>query len=103
MELAFGSKARRAYQNKAYASRLWRRLRARQLAKQPLCVACESEGRVTAASHVDHIRGWESVAEFRDTSNLQSLCPDCHRLKSAFYDIPAKARAERTKLKVTDA
>ena len=100
--MEFGTKERRDYQNRAYKSRLWRSLRRRQLAKQPLCAACEAEGQVTAASHVDHIRGWETLAEFKDPSNLQSLCPPHHRLKSGFYDIPRKAMAKRTALKIKD-
>jgi 5-methylcytosine-specific restriction protein A len=33
----------------------WRRIRAEQLAKQPLCETCLSQGRITAATVCNHV------------------------------------------------
>lgn len=57
----------------------WQQARAGYLAKHPLCCYCEREGRVTAATVVDHItphRG--DMALFWDTSNWQGLCEHHH-------------------------
>ena len=60
----------------------WRKIRASVLARSPLCVHCRAEGRVTAATEVDHIRplahGGTHAAD-----NLQSLCKSCHSKKTA--------------------
>lgn len=51
------------------------------LARHPLCVKCQEAGVVSAAEEVDHI-----VPLFKggadDETNLQSLCRDCHELKT---------------------
>ncbi|HEY8606620.1 MAG TPA: HNH endonuclease signature motif containing protein [Noviherbaspirillum sp.] len=57
----------------------WQKARDRFLASNPLCVYCECDGRVTAATVVDHIaahRGNEEL--FWDQTNWQSLCAPCH-------------------------
>ena len=62
----------------------WQQARKGWLAKHPLCVVCDAQGRVTAATDVDHIvphRGdmrlfWDS------TTNWQSLCGPCHKAKT---------------------
>lgn len=62
-----------------YNSAAWRQLRAVQLLKQPKCVICWRQGRITEARVVDHIkahRGEPSL--FFDPFNLQSLCKHCH-------------------------
>jgi 5-methylcytosine-specific restriction protein A len=62
----------------------WRRVRARQLARQPLCEGCRAQGRTEAATQVDHIQGvWEAPERVFDETNLQSLCSGCHSCKSA--------------------
>ena len=70
-----------------YADPLWRKIRANQLAKWPLCEECLSVGVITPAKVVDHIiphRGKWTV--FTDTENLQSLCESCHNRKTARFD-----------------
>jgi 5-methylcytosine-specific restriction endonuclease McrA len=56
--------------------------RKRWLELHPLCVHCEQEGRVTAATTPDHIvalvNGGPDTEE-----NLQSLCNEHHREKTA--------------------
>lgn len=62
-----------------YKLAVWRRLRSRQLIKQPLCEYCLESEEVTAADTVDHItphRG--DMKLFTDPLNLQSLCSQCH-------------------------
>lgn len=61
----------------------WRRIRARQLAREPLCRRCKAKGITTGANEVDHIDG--NAAEPRDyrDENLQSLCEPCHSAKTA--------------------
>lgn len=62
----------------------WKKARLSHLAKFPLCWYCEQEGRVTAASVVDHSvphRGNSDI--FWDKSLWRSACPSCHNAKTA--------------------
>ena len=71
-----------------YSSRAWRKLRDRKREANPLCEPCERNGKVTAATSVDHIKKHEGDrALFLDWDNLQSICDHCH------YSI--KAREEK--------
>jgi len=57
------------------------------LAEHPLCVKCEAEGRVTAATVVDHKEPHRGDYDrFWDESNWQSLCSYHHNLKTATED-----------------
>jgi 5-methylcytosine-specific restriction endonuclease McrA len=60
----------------------WRKLRAQVLRQESLCRACRAQGWVTPAQEVDHIvprsRGGQSRR-----SNLQPLCVEHHRAKTA--------------------
>lgn len=70
-----GTAAQRGYGGR------WQRLRQMYLRSHPLCVACEREGRVTAATDVDHIvpKRWGG----QDTDdNFQPLCHACHSVKT---------------------
>lgn len=66
-----------------YKTARWRRTREAQLAKQPLCQTCRTEGRVTAATVCDHIDPNKKLdsATFYD-GPFQSLCDQepwrCH-------------------------
>lgn len=56
--------------------------RERWLREHPLCVECERQGRVTAATVPDHIVALVNGGP--DTEdNLQSLCEEHHRIKTA--------------------
>ena len=56
--------------------------RERWLRDHPLCVECERQGRVTAATVPDHIVALVNGGS--DTEdNLQSLCEEHHRIKTA--------------------
>lgn len=65
----------------------WRRLRARVLAEEPLCRHCLRDGRVTAATDVDHITA-KARGGTDDRANLQPLCHQCHSRKTATEDMP---------------
>ncbi len=56
-------------------SAAWRRLRARVLAEQPLCLMCND-----VATDVDHVSGDPSD---NSRENLQPLCHACHSHKTA--------------------
>jgi 5-methylcytosine-specific restriction protein A len=61
----------------------WRKARALYLKRNPLCVHCLRDGRVTPAIAVDHIiphRGDKDL--FWDMSNWQALCTRHHNSKT---------------------
>lgn len=63
---------------RGYGSR-WQKARHYFLLKHPLCVYCEKQGRVTAATVVDHIKPHKGDMElFWDSDNWQPLCKTCH-------------------------
>lgn len=65
----------------------WQKARATFLARSPLCVACATEGRVTAATVVDHITPHKGdQGRFWDTDNWQPLCKAHHDRKTATED-----------------
>jgi 5-methylcytosine-specific restriction enzyme A len=65
-----------------YDLREWKRVRAEHLTREPLCVLCLAAGRKTPGHHVDHITPISQGGEWFDSSNLQSLCHECHSLKT---------------------
>lgn len=56
------------------------------LKKNPLCVQCNAEGRVTPAAVTDHIIPANSGGDFWDPKNHQGLCARHHNLKTANED-----------------
>lgn len=62
--------------------RILQRIRSRIMQGQPLCRMCEDAGLVTPGVEMDHI-----VPLFKggtnDDDNLQMLCVECHRKKTA--------------------
>ncbi|RMG71918.1 MAG: HNH endonuclease [Chloroflexi bacterium] len=59
----------------------WMRIREAQLKREPLCRICYKDGRLVAATEVDHIVPLcKGGNDNRD--NLQSLCCDCHKIKT---------------------
>ncbi|CAN0622175.1 5-methylcytosine-specific restriction enzyme A [Burkholderia multivorans] len=72
-----GSRHQRGYDSK------WVKLRKRILARDNgLCQVCRQAGRVTAASHVDHIVSKADGGTDAE-SNLQAICVPCHKAKTA--------------------
>ena len=75
----------------------WLRIRASQLAAEPLCRCCKARGVVTPATEVDHVDGHAATAHDYRRENLQSLCATCHSTKTAiengsFGHAPGAAR-----------
>ena len=71
----------------------WQQARIGFLRKHPLCAYCEREGRINAASVVDHIaphRG--NMKVFWDSENWQSLCSECHNTTKAAEERAAGLR-----------
>ena len=71
-------KDKRSSHERGYTSS-WQRAREGFLMSHPLCVMCEQQGRLTAATVVDHVvphKGDSAV--FWDTGNWQSLCTNHH-------------------------
>lgn len=64
--------------------RNWEKLRDRFIAENPICKHCESAGRVTPATEVDHISPFMGVSDPLRLAwdNLQSLCHSCHVTKT---------------------
>ena len=63
-------------QHERYGS-VWRRIRDRHLAREPLCEMCRKRGRLVAATLVHHIKPLGDGG-MHDESNLMSLCISCH-------------------------
>ena len=65
----------------------WRKVRLSFLKLHPLCVHCQAEGVITAATVVDHIKPHKGdQALFWDVDNYQSLCARHHNVKTARED-----------------
>ena len=77
----------------------WRAFRSVWLREHPLCgdrhdghstqhSQCRAEGRITAASHVDHIIPLQGATDETrlDPHAVQSLCRSCHSAKTARED-----------------
>ena len=74
-----------------YNTQAWRTLRKNHLIHNPRCVMCGSTENLT----VDHIidpRGNPGL--FYEENNLQTLCKDCHRLKTA-QEITERNRSKK--------
>ena len=81
VERARGSAAKRGY------GRRWRRESKAHLRANPLCVDCEAEGKVTAATVVDHEKPHRGdMVLFWDRSNWRSRCKTHHDRKTATHD-----------------
>ena len=70
--------ARPSATRRGYDAR-WRRVRRVYLGNHPFCVHCQSLGRTTAATVVDHIEPHRGdMVKFWNEANWQSLCGPCH-------------------------
>ena len=73
----------------------WDRLRLVILRRDMgLCQPCRVKGRATAAAAVDHIKP-KAQGGTDEPDNLQAICDDCHRIKSAAEGHGAKGHRER--------
>lgn len=75
----------RYYIDPRYNMRRWRRMRAIGLHKQPWCVDClrKEPQKHTPATVRDHVVPVRLGGSFWDENNHQSLCAQCHAIKSA--------------------
>ena len=64
----------------ALNSKAWGLLRARVLDAEPLCRMCKEQGRIVAATDVDHINNDPTDNRMEA---LQPLCHECHSRKTA--------------------
>lgn len=64
-----------------YKTAAWQNMRTHQLAIEPLCCMCESEGRIVAATIVDHVTPHYGDSNMFFTGKLQSLCAFHHDSK----------------------
>ena len=72
--------------SRGYGSQ-WRKARDGFLALHPLCIECEAEGRVEAATVVDHrIPHKGDMVKFWQVENWQPLCAAHHNIKGATQD-----------------
>lgn len=65
-----------------YNSAKWQNTRRVQLHLHPMCAHCDSEGRDTIATDVDHIVPLEDGGDRWSFDNLQSLCHAHHSMKT---------------------
>lgn len=72
----------RSCTDRLYGSGRWKKLRAFKLKHDPLCESCKRAGRVTQAKLVDHIQPVRDGGSMWDLDNLQSLCRECHDIKT---------------------
>ena len=66
-----------------YGTQRWRRRAKLQLRQHPLCAECERKGLVEPATQADHIDRHGGKPEAFWEGELQSLCYNCHKSKSA--------------------
>lgn len=72
---------------KLYNSRKWRAYSKAFRAQNPLCVRCQTAGRLTPSAVTDHVTSHGGDLElFWDPENHQPLCKRCHDVKSAKED-----------------
>jgi 5-methylcytosine-specific restriction protein A len=68
--------------NRFYQRIAWKNVRALQLQLEPLCRLCRSNGKLIAATVVDHRTPIAEGGAELDLDNLQSLCSPCHNAKT---------------------
>ena len=69
-----------------YHTQRWRNYRKTFLKKNPLCTECKRMGRITPATHVDHINPISKDStdnNFWNPDNHQALCRSCNMSKAA--------------------
>jgi 5-methylcytosine-specific restriction protein A len=82
------ARTRKRYGFNPYNTKQWKRTRDAVIAmQQGLCQECLIIGIYTPFDEIDHIvsvaQSEPTLAQFCDLSNLQCLCIDCHRIKTA--------------------
>ena len=77
------SNQQRPETDRRYGSGRWKKLRAYKLRNDPLCESCKAKGHTLSAVLVDHIRPVRDGGPMWVLNNLQSLCRQCHAVKTA--------------------
>ena len=84
-----GSRHERGYDHQ------WVKTRARILTRDMhLCQPCKATGRITPAREVDHITP-KAKGGTDDDDNLQAICTDCHKDKTAREAEEAQGRKRK--------
>jgi 5-methylcytosine-specific restriction protein A len=79
--------SRRETSNKRGYGYKWQKAREGYLRSHPLCTEHEQRGEIVKATVVDHIIPHKGDMElFWNRNNWQSLCKDCHDIKTARED-----------------
>jgi 5-methylcytosine-specific restriction protein A len=65
-----------------YSSSAWLKLRNYKRLLNPICESCEKLGLIIPFNTIDHIKPITEGGEALDLSNLQSLCRQCHAIKT---------------------
>ena len=68
--------------SKLYSTAYWKKKRASQLSKQPLCACCLLEGRIVQAAAIDHVFPHRRDNDKFRNNLFQSLCVECHTNKT---------------------
>ena len=75
----YDARRRKAKQSRRwYSLKRWRKRRAEQLAREPLCRMCEAEGMTVAANTADHVEPHREDYDRFWFGDLQSLCGSHH-------------------------
>ena len=75
-------KAQRKANRRIYSSLRWHKVRRIALSREPLCIACQMVGVVSASIEVDHIIPLTDGGKPYCASNHQALCKSCHSKKT---------------------
>lgn len=89
-------------QSPLYKRAAWQRRRKAQLKKQSICQHCwDFQRKVTVATVCDHIQPWTTRQEFFENA-VQSLCEECHNIKTRTEDVDFHKRKSLLKLEEFD-
>ena len=72
------AKAKAAWRPRIYDTKRWHLTRRKQLFDHPICQACDER----LATDVDHIIPLSAEGDPWSSTNLQSLCHECHSRKT---------------------
>ena len=85
----------------------WRVIRAQVLAREPLCRMCKAQGKITAASHVDHINGdtadnrWANLRPATRSENMQNRRVANSNSKTGLLGAKPSRNAFRAQIKIS--
>jgi 5-methylcytosine-specific restriction protein A len=65
-----------------YSSSAWLKLRNYKRLLNPICESCEKLGLIIPFNTIDHIKPISEDGEALSLDNLQTLCKQCHAIKT---------------------